>query len=210
MIRDAQAILFDNDGVLVDTESLFFRATQEALAKVGAELTRELYVEYILRRGESVFFLAVERGGDEPELRAWRNERYAELIRGGVTVLHGVRKTLAALHGTRPMAVVTSSGRAHFEQIHASLGLLDHFDFVLAEGDYARMKPAPDPYLAAAERLGLDPADCLAVEDSERGLRSACAAGMPCVVVPNDFTRDGDFREARAVLSTLTELLARV
>ena len=100
------------------------------------------------------------------------------------------------------MAIVTASGRAHFDVIHRPLGLLSHFDFVLADGDYANHKPHPDPYLAAAQRLGLDPAECIAVEDSERGLRSAVAAGMRCLVVPGGLSLDGDFALAHRVLDS--------
>jgi HAD superfamily hydrolase (TIGR01509 family) len=118
----------------------------------------------------------------------------------------GVRETLASLQGQLPMAVVTASGREHFELIHAGLGLLRHFEFVLADGDYARHKPEPDPYLAAARRLGLDPSDCIAVEDSERGLRAAVAAGMRCLVVPSGFSAGGDFSAADRVLDSASDI----
>lgn len=104
------------------------------------------------------------------------------------------------------MAIVTASGRDHFEVIHESLGLLDYFDFVLADGDYERHKPEPDPYLAAAERLGIDPGECLVVEDSERGLQSAVAAGMRCLVVPSGFSRGGNFESAHRVLTSASDV----
>jgi len=207
--RAPRALLWDNDGVLVDTESLFFQATGEVLGRFDVELTEEVYVDYAMRRGRSLFELIEDRVGDADEvkrIRATRDARYAELIGQGVRVLEGVQEALAALYGQLPMAIVTSSGRAHFDQIHRPLGLLRHFEFALAGGDYARHKPEPDPYLAAAERLGLAPEDCMAVEDSERGLSAAVAAGMRCLVVPTPLSRDGDFGRAHRVLEHAGEV----
>ena len=205
----ARALLWDNDGVLVDTEHLFFRATSEIFGGSGIEVTRELYVDYAMRHGRSLFELMAARGVGEEEIRrirSRRDDRYTQLLREGVEVMPGVRETLASLQGQLPMAIVTASGREHFELIHAELGLLRHFEFVLAAGDYARHKPEPDPYLAAARRLGLDPSDCIAVEDSERGLRAAVAAGMRCLVVPSGFSVGGDFSAADRVLDSASDI----
>jgi HAD superfamily hydrolase (TIGR01509 family) len=204
-----RALLWDNDGVLVDSEPLFFQATREVLAGYGIALDEERYVHFSMREGRSLFDLVAERGVGDEEIRAQRERRdarYAALLGEGVRVLEGVREALAALSGRLPMAIVTASGREHFELIHEPLGLLAHFEFVLASGDYPRHKPHPDGYLAAASRLGLDPAECLVVEDSERGLRSALAAGMRCVVVPGGFSRGGDFAGAWRVLDSAHEV----
>lgn len=206
-----RALLWDNDGVLVDTEPLFFQATREVLADFGVVLREDVYVDFALRRGHSLFDLIAERGVSREEIRRTRevrDARYMDLLRAGVTVLDGVRETLSELSGRLPMAIVTASGRAHFETIHEPLGLLEHFDFVLAKGDYPRKKPAPDPYLAAAERLGLHPGECLVVEDSERGLQAAVAAGMRCLVVPSGLSRGGDFGAAHRVLASAREVPA--
>ncbi len=207
--KSPRAILWDNDGVLVDTEPVFYEVTGEALAEFGVTLTEELYVDFSLRRGHSLFELAAERGVGPDEI-AWskekRNARYLERLRAGVPLLEGVRESVEALSGQLPMAVVTSSFREHFDVIHRPLGLLEHFEFVLADGDYPRHKPNPDPYLAAAARLGLEPAECLVVEDSERGLQAAVSAGMRCVVVPRGFTVGGDFARAHRVLETVAHL----
>lgn len=104
------------------------------------------------------------------------------------------------------MAIVTTSRRSHFELIHESRRIVGYFDFVLALGDYARSKPAPDPYLAAVERFGIAPGQALIIEDSARGLRSALAAGIPCVIVDNEFTRGQDFSGAAARIESLGEL----
>ena len=209
MKDEFEVILFDNDGVLVDTEPLFLQATQELLSSVGVTLNAELYAEICLRRGASVFELAVAHGlstQEIAELRTRRDERYSELIDEGVRILDGVSDTLTTLHGVRPMAVVTSSGRDHFERIHQQTDLVRFFEFVLTDGDYVRHKPHPEPYLMAAQRFGVMPKRCLVVEDTERGLAAAHAAGMRCVVIPNELSASGDFEKAERVLSSMKEL----
>jgi HAD superfamily hydrolase (TIGR01509 family) len=203
------AIFFDNDGILVDTEPLFLQATQEILATVGIELSAQVYHDLTMRSGRTVFELAIAQGISEAailELRVVRGQRYSELIRAGIRVLDGVPEALERLRGVCPAAIVTSSSRDHFEEIHAQTNLLPFFEFVLADGDYAQHKPHPAPYRAAAERMGVDPARCLAVEDTERGLVSATEAGMECLVIPHAMTREGDFSRAIARLDSMRGL----
>ena len=205
----ARAIFWDNDGVLVDTEPIFYEVTSEVLARHGVALSDEQFVDLSLRQGRSLFDLASERGVGPEEIeksKLERNARYLARLSEGVPLLDGVRETIEALSGELPMAVVTSSHRDDFEAIHRPHTLLEHFEFVLANGDYPRHKPNPDPYRLAAERLGLAPAECLVVEDSERGLQAAVSAGMRCMVVPQGFTRGGDFSRAYRVLESVAEV----
>lgn len=209
MIERYDAIFFDNDGILVDTEPLFLQATQEILATVGVALSAELYHDWVMREGRTVFELVREKGiSDEEilEMRRVRGARYNALIREGVRVLEGVHETMGALRGLRPKAIVTSSSRDHFDEIHAQTGLVAHFDFVLADGDYTRHKPHPDPYVVAARRMGVDPSRCLVIEDTERGLVSATEAGMACVAIPNALTAGADFSRAVARLDSMSAL----
>jgi HAD superfamily hydrolase (TIGR01509 family) len=206
-----KAIFWDNDGVLVDTEHLYYRATREVLAEIGASLGEEQYVELFLRRNTGAWHLAEERGLSRAEiarLRAKRNALYGELLRAGGTVIAGVEEVLRALAPRYRMAVVTSSSREHFDLVHAASGLLRYFEFALTREDYERSKPDPEPYLRALARAGLAPGECLAIEDSERGLAAATAAGLECIVVPSRLTAGGDFRRAARVLAHIRELPA--
>jgi HAD superfamily hydrolase (TIGR01509 family) len=206
-----QALLWDNDGVLVDTEPLYFRATREILAGVGIELDEARYIEISLRRGGSLLDLVQDRGPAQVEqLRDARNARYAELLTSDLRVIDGVAECLEALHGRVPMAIVTSSLRSAFESIHRQTGLLGYFEFALTSGDYAAHKPHPEPYLSAAERLGVAPEECVVIEDTERGLQSATRAGMRCLVIPNSLTRGFEFQTAHAVLDSVRDVPAHV
>lgn len=207
------AILFDNDGVLVDTEHLYFRANQETLAGIGIALDAEAYVQLFLREGRGAWHLAEARGhgpADIDALRAARDRRYFQLVSDGDVVMPGAATIVPALARRYRLAIVTSSEPGPFARTHARTGLLPHFELVLAQGDYARSKPEPDPYLRAVERLGVPSERCLVIEDSERGLRAAKAAGLRCWVIPSALTAAGRFDDADAVLADLAAAAARL
>lgn len=208
-----EAIFWDNDGVLVDTEHLYFEATRDILATRGIVLTVADYRELFLRQSRGILHFAAARGWSDAELEAVRrarSARYSDLLRERSRVIDGVEEVLAALHGRVAMAIVTSSQRRHFDIIHERTGLLRYFDFVLASGDYDEPKPHPAPYLTAVKRAGVDPGACLVVEDSERGLASATAAGLKCVMVPSRLTAGASFHGAHKVLGDVRELLTLV
>jgi HAD superfamily hydrolase (TIGR01509 family) len=122
----------------------------------------------------------------------------------------GVATGLAALAGRFRLAIVTSSEPEPFAAVHKRAGILHHFELALTREQYAMSKPDPEPYVTAARRLGVEPSRCLVVEDSERGLRAACAAGITCWVVPSELTRDGRFDGAAAVLGSFDDVVRRL
>ena len=203
------AILWDNDGVLVDTERWYFQATRELFAGVGVDLTVELYFEYFLSRSGGTSHLASARGlseADTAAIRDARNERYLRMLEQELITIVGVRETLAALRPHFVMGIVTSSRREHFEAIHRRTGLLEFFDFAVTLGDYARSKPAPDPYLVAVARSGLPACRCLAIEDAPRGLIAARSAALDCWVIPSELTRRAAFSGATKVLDRVADV----
>jgi HAD superfamily hydrolase (TIGR01509 family) len=205
-----KAIFWDNDGVLVETEHLYFQATQHVLASVGIHLTREQYIELFLVQGRGAWHLAEERGiapGAIDRLRDERNALYSNLLVQATRVTPGITRVLDALHGRYVMGVVTSSRKDHFDVIHRNTGLLKYFDFVLTASDFSRVKPDPEPYLRAVHRSGASPEACVAIEDSERGLESATRAGISCIVVPTALTRGGNFAGAQRILASIGEIL---
>ena len=203
-----KAVFWDNDGVLVDTEDLYFQASREVLANIGVKLTSELFIQISLKQGRSIFNLATAQGA-KPEvidrLRTARNRRYRELLRTGVRILDGVEEALGRLRGKVLMGVVTSSLKAHFDIIHTGTGLLPLFDFVLTREDYEKSKPNPEPFLTAATQNGLQLNECIIVEDSARGLAAARSAGIKCIVVPNRLTVSSDFSGAYRIVSSARE-----
>lgn len=203
-------ILWDNDGVLVDTEPLYFSATRRALNELGFDIEVSDYLRY-MAKGRTVWEIARDAGKTDAEIsrhRERRNEYYQALLRSEPIEIEGAEEVLSSLAASYRMAIVTTSKRADFDLIHRNRGFLPHMDFVLASGDYARSKPAPDPYLAALERFGIDAESAVVIEDSERGLTSAVNAGIRCIVVANAFTAAHDFSAASARIDSLKELPA--
>ncbi|MFB7250794.1 HAD family hydrolase [Microbacterium sp. NPDC056234] len=207
-------ILFDNDGVLVDTEYWYYEAGERALAEVGVALDLEQYLKD-MAHGLGTWHQAALAGVDDvtiDRLKIVRNVYYQDSLRTEPIEIDGVLDVLDELSKHARMAIVTTSKRSDFELIHADRGILRFMDFVLARDDYVRPKPHPEPYVTALERFGADRAETLVVEDSARGLRSAVAAGIDCAVVHNEFTQAQDFSDATyriRALSELTEIVRR-
>jgi len=201
-------LLWDHDGVLVDTERWYFEASRLSLDKIGLLLTQPVYLA-LMADGRSCWELARDAGFSESAIADFRAERdalYREFLQTRPIEIPGVQQVLAQLAGQYRMAIVTTSHRADIELIHADRNLVRHFEFVLTIEDYARCKPCPDPYLAALHRFGADPAEAIAIEDSSRGMRSALAAGIECIVVRNAFTQTMDFSGALRIVDSVTEL----
>jgi HAD superfamily hydrolase (TIGR01509 family) len=201
-------VLFDHDGVLVDTERWYFLAGRRALAEVGVDLSEREYLQD-MSQGLGTWGRARAAGVDEEtigRLRERRDARYQEYLRSEPIEIDGVAEVLAELTRHVRMAVVTTAKCADVALIHEHRHLLGFMEFVLVREDYERPKPHPEPYLTGLERFGATAGDALVVEDSARGLRSAVAAGIDCVVVHNDFTAGQDFSGARHRIDRLSEL----
>jgi HAD superfamily hydrolase (TIGR01509 family) len=208
-----RAILWDNDGVLVDTEQLFYEANRELFQPLGLELSAQHFFDWYLADNCGAWHLLAPRLSEEQaeSLRAVRNERYAaRLASEHIPAIDGVADTLAALSPRVRMGVVTSSNRDHFEIIHQRLDLLRHFEFVLTHESYTHSKPSPEPYLLGLERMGVHADEALVIEDSPRGLQAATAAGMRCIILRNALTRQHDFPGAWRVVDTMAEVRAAV
>jgi HAD superfamily hydrolase (TIGR01509 family) len=207
--RRMTTILWDHDGVLVDTERLYFNATRQVLARVGADLTVELYRQHLLIESRGCWHLAAERGVSEGELdrlRRDRNALYLDLVTKDDVVVPGALELLRSLKPHYRMAIVTSTQRAHFEAIHRRTGLSDLVEFVLAREDYGESKPDPEPYLAAVARMAVAKDDCIVVEDSRRGLVAAHAAGLRCWIVASEMTAGLSFDGADRHFDSLAEV----
>ena len=203
-------ILWDNDGVLVDTEVLFYRTTRRVFEELSLALPEDTYHEYMIR-GETSWTIAREAGIPEAVIQeaiVRRDSYYRDLLKNEDIEIPGVREVLEKLSATHAMAIVTTASKDYFSWIHEGRDLVRHMQFVLTYEDYPRAKPAPDPYLHALKRFNAAPHEAVVVEDTERGLRSAVAAGIDCVIVENNFTRDHDFSAARHIVGSLAELPA--
>jgi HAD superfamily hydrolase (TIGR01509 family) len=207
-MRDKKYILWDHDGVLVDTEQWFYRATVKAMAELGIVVDKAVYLDY-MQDGRSMWSLAHEAGIAENVITAQRMKRniyYQEYLLNENIEIPGVEEALDTLGKAFSMAIVTTSKREHFDLIHQNRSIVKHMDFILTREDYGHAKPDPEPYLTALDRYGAKPGEAVVVEDSGRGLKSAVAAGIDCIIIENAFTSSHDFSKASVVLSSISAL----
>jgi len=201
-------LLFDHDGVLVDTEFWYYKAGERALADIGFTQDKGQYLRD-MTQGQATWAQARAAGVDEQLIsrqREVRNAYHQEYLRTEAIEIEGVVETLAELSKYVRMAIVTTSKRMDFEVIHEKRRIKQFMDFVLVRDDYKLAKPHPEPYLTGLKRFGASKAETLVVEDSSRGLTSAVAAGIDCAIVHNEFTKAQDFSQASYRIETLAEL----
>ncbi len=201
-------VIFDLDGLLADTEWLHCQAYQLALFEHHVGLTAADYGEHWVRRGKGIQEWLCQHGFelDPGALRARKAIHFQALLRSSLRPMEGAADLLDRLTGTMRIGLASSSYRDAVDGVIHGLGIAGYFETIVSGLDVARVKPAPDIFLEAAHRLGVDPAECAVLEDAEKGVLAARAAGMQCVAVPNDYTRDHDFSQAARVCSSLNEV----
>lgn len=202
-------ILFDNDGVLVETEVWYYEANKKALKELGLSLHMDKYQE-IMARGGTAWEVALEAGFQADIIDKKRTQRdiyYQEFLQTKNIEIPNVKKTLLKLSKKYEMAIVTTSRRVDFELIHKNRSIVDPMKFVLCVEDYKRAKPYADPYLKGLELFKTKAEHAIVVEDSQRGLNSAVNANIECVIVKNEFTKTHDFSKANHFIDKLEQLI---
>lgn len=197
-----KAVLWDNDGVLVDSERRFFEVSRSAFTRLGLALTEAIWVDQYLGKGMHSHEIALQMGADKNRIDAVmqeRNRTYREVLQQAPPVRPQVHETLQKLSSRCRLAIVTGCHRHQLKLMHASSGLLGFFETIVTGDDFTREKPDPEPYRMALDRLNLTPDECIAVEDSQRGLQSAVSAGIDCIAVPTELTAGQNFKLALAV-----------
>ena len=201
-------ILFDNDGVLVETEKWYFEANVKALAELNVKLEEQVYME-IMAKGGTAWEVAQKQGISEETINKKRFQRdiyYQEFLKTKNIEIDGVKEILTKLSKKYKMAIITTSRRVDFDLIHKKRGIIDFMDFTLCVEEYKRAKPYPDPYLEGLKKFNAKKEETIIVEDSQRGLTSAFNAGIECVIVKNEFTKTHDFSKASYYINNLKEL----
>ena len=185
------AYLFDCDGTIADSMPLHYIAWKKALSEWGCEFDEDLFYRWGGKPVHEIISTLNQMHGLQMPV-AQVAERKESLYYEQLPDLKPVPEVLQqieAQHGIIPLAVVSGSSRESVMNTLTTLNLVDRFDTIVGAEDYARSKPAPDAFLMAAARLGMEPADCLVFEDTALGIEAATAAGMASVRVPSPMER---------------------
>jgi beta-phosphoglucomutase len=206
------ALVFDFDGVIVDSEPLHLRAYQEVLEPLGMSLPREEYYARYLGYDDAGVFAAVAQArgwrlSDDqiPALIAAKSRVFDEFLAAGEVLYPGASECLVRLAANYPIGIASGARREEIEATIRGHALDTYVRFIVAAGETPASKPAPDPYARAAELHGLHPGACLAIEDSRWGIESAKAAGLWCIGITNTYPVT-ELMQADAIISALDEL----
>jgi len=190
LLRRPRSVVFDMDGLMLDTEPLAARAWSDAARSCGVPFDDVVTHRMIGRTFVDCRVLLVDHhGSDYPVdtlMKAWGDAYDSIIAREGLTMKPGLVELLDWLEANKiPKAVATSTRHARARTKLESTGILDRFSAVVGGDQVADGKPAPDIFIAAVERLASAPRDCLVLEDSEAGLVAAARAGIPAIAVPD-------------------------
>ena len=206
-----EAVIFDMDGVLIDSEKLWNQSKQELVREAGGRWREDAPRAMMgMSSREWSVYMRDELGVDmdAEDINRAVVDRMEQHYREHLPLLPGAVDVVRTLHRRWPLALASSANRELIDLALDAAGLAGEFRATASSEEVDRGKPAPDVYLEAARRLDVDPSRCVAIEDSSNGLRSGAAAGMAVIAVPNrDFPPDEDaLALAAAVVHTLPEI----
>jgi HAD superfamily hydrolase (TIGR01549 family) len=207
------ALIFDMDGLMIDSERLYFAAEREMAAAFGKEIRDEQLWPLMGRKPiESLRLLSEILEVDTPpeELFAWRNRLMLEKMSHDLGAMPGLFEILDEFHGRLKLAVGTGAQQEFLDLALDTLRIRSYFDILQTADGIERGKPDPEIYLIACQRLGLPPAQCVVLEDARNGVLAGKAAGCPVIAVPSEYTRGQDFSEADWVEPDLFAAARRV
>ena len=189
-------VIFDLDGLLADTERLHCRAYQMALLEQGVELNETDYCEHWVRFGKGIAdWVTLQKLDLDPHsLRLRKAEHYLDLLISSLRPMEGALELLDAIRGKMHLALASSSYRDAIDGVLAGLDIAHYFEVIVSGLDVAQVN------------LGVEPEQCLVVEDAEKGILAAHFAGMLSIAVPSDYTRHHDFSKATKVCASLKEI----
>lgn len=207
----ARAVIWDMDGIIIDSAPYHLKAWQEVFSKRGLDFTDDDFHSSFGMRNDTIIGGFLGEGAPDEEIAAIGREKEASFrlkIRQNPRPLSGVVALMAALaERDLKMAIASSAPRENIELVINTLGIARHFLVIISEKDVTRGKPEPDGYLLAAKRLGVKPENCLVIEDAIVGVTAARRAGMHCLAVTNSHPRDS-LSDADLVVDSLEEISA--
>jgi len=207
-----EAVIFDRDGVIIDSEAMNINSSVEALKELGVELTKEDKKLIIGRHPEDYgkdFLKKYDFSFDK--FRELQKIKYGKFLKD-VPFFEKTILLIKSIHDNKSygskilLGIATSSNTKDTMYVLEKEKLSDFFDAIVCKEDHLERKPHPEVYLTAAKKLGVVTKNCVAIEDTYLGLESAKCAGMKCIVIPNEYTKDQDFSKADLVVNSADEI----
>ncbi len=203
-----KAVIFDKDGVIVDSEPIQFQAYQEVVAEYGGVFTLDDHKKICLGKGgiQPSLIVAVKYNIIDVEaFRQKRRERYRKLSGEKLQMRAGALRLIRELYKHYPLAVASGSSE---KLLHHDLDKfkLNHYFKEIISSQHLKSKPDPEIFLITAKKFGVEPKNCVVIEDTEFGLQAAKSAGMYCIAVPHDISAHQDFTKADLVVDSLEKI----
>ena len=207
--QSKKTILWDMDGVIADSGPFHFAAWQEIFARKGVDFTRKNFTKFFGTRNDFIIRTVLGEKLSEEDVETMVVEKEAIFrmkAKGNIRPFPGVVKLLNTIKkGNFRLALVSSAPEENIDLITGDLGIKGKFDCVISGRQVSESKPSPQIYLLAAEKLGVDPGNCIVIEDSPFGVKAAKAAGMRCLAVANAHP-GGDLVEADKIVDSLEDI----
>jgi HAD superfamily hydrolase (TIGR01509 family) len=209
-ILKIKAVVFDRDGVIINTDGVMIDSVRKAFKNLGLQFP-ERDISQLIGRGPDVYKNRHFKGKNfnYDEFRKIQRELFyqnldqAEFFQDTLDLIKSLHKRLI------PIAITTSASREGTLLILGKCGINHEIDVLITKEDCKNLKPHPEPYILTSEKLGIEPELCLVIEDTALGVEAAKKAGMKCIAVPNEYTNDQDFSMADAIVQSAREIESR-
>lgn len=204
-----KAIIFDMDGVIIDSEPLHFELEVELLEELGGKISKEEYISFVGTTDYHMWSTFKEKFNLEPsveEIVEMKKERFIENI-NRIELVENFQEFMLTLYNKGyPMALASSNNKKAVNAIVKKFSLDKYLKFFISGEEVIKGKPDPEIFLTVAEKMKIEPSDCLVIEDAKNGVRAAKAAGMKCIGFQNNNSNTQDLSEADLIVNSFNEL----
>jgi len=203
-----KGILFDMDGIIVDSEEIHCKSYVDTFAKHNITLTDEEFYDLWTKKGLGVEDFTKIHGYkvDAARLKDEKGILFRKMIREDPRLIENADNVIKELSKKYRLALVSSSRRDDVYAVLDSTNLKQYFEVIVARYDVKNKKPAPDSFLLATKKLNLSVDEVVVIEDAEKGVLAAYNAGIKCVAIPTEITKDNDFSKATIILNNISEI----
>jgi HAD superfamily hydrolase (TIGR01509 family) len=203
-----KGIIFDLDGVIVDTEFLHYKSYSEILDKYNVKLSEQEYYDFWTRKGKDIRDFIVEKKVDidSEKIREEKRAIYYDRLKKELRLYEDADKIITKLSKKFSLALVTNSHKRDTSLILRKFGLTKYFKVIITREDIKNKKPDPEGFLLASQKLGIKPRHILVIEDAEKGIIAAHKAGMKSIAIPNKYTKDNNFSLAGEIVESINKV----